>query len=59
MWENEWYQYQQNLFDAAEFESRLELWNFSMTFEINREVWDSQRYSFAVDFRVLLDDMIN
>lgn len=58
MWENEWYQYQQNLFDAAEFESRLELWNFSMTFEINREVWDSQRYSFAVDFRVLLDDMI-
>ena len=40
MWENEWYQYQQNLFDAAEFESRLELWNFSMNFQINREVWD-------------------
>ena len=57
MWENEWYQYQQNLFDAAEFESRLELWDFSMSFQINREVWDTQRYSFASDFRGLIDGM--
>ena len=57
MWENEWYQYQQNLFDAAEFESRLELWDFSMNFQINREVWDTQRYSFSSDFRDLIDGM--
>tara|TARA_Y100000588_G_scaffold184970_1_gene198849 strand:- start:366 stop:827 length:462 start_codon:yes stop_codon:yes gene_type:complete len=59
MWENEWYQYQQNLFDAAEFESRLELWEVSMSFQINQEVWETQRYSFAVNFRNLLDNMIN
>ena len=57
MWENEWYQYQQNLFDAAEFESELELWDFSMNFQINREVWDTQRYSFSSDFRDLIDGM--
>ena len=57
MWENEWYQYQQNLFDAAEFEPRLELWDSFMDFQINREVWDAQRYSFASDFRDLLDGM--
>ena len=57
MWENEWYQYQQNLFDAAEFEPRLELCDSFMDFQINREIWDAQRYSFASDFRDLLDGM--
>ena len=58
MWENEWYQYQQNLFDAAEFESRLELWRTIMAFQINQEVWEIQKYSFAADFRDVLDKLI-
>ena len=58
MWENEWYQYQQGLFEAEEFESRLALYERISTQPIYADHWNSISYSFAPSFRQLIDGMI-
>ena len=46
MWENEWYQYQNGLFDETEFEPRLNLWRNSMSNPHNILVWEQARLNF-------------
>ena len=58
MWENEWYQYQQGLFEAEEFESRLALYERISTQPIYADHWKTISYSFAPSFRQLIDGMI-
>ena len=58
MWENEWYQYQNGLFDETEFEPRLNLWRNSMSNPYNILVWEQARLNFSPDFRELLDNLI-
>ena len=58
MWENEWYQYQNGLFDETEFEPRLNLWRNSMSNPYNIVVWKQARLDYSPDFRELLDSLI-
>ena len=58
MWENEWYQYQQGLFDEGEFISRLDLWERVVSIPIYKEYWESVSYSFSPSFRVALDEIV-
>ena len=64
MWENELYQYKQGLFEAIEFESRLNLWEGliardSQDSEAMRQVWNGQRDNFSPEFVEIIDGMID
>ena len=64
MWENELYQYEQGLFEATEFESRLNLWEGLIArdnpdSEAMRRVWDIQRNNFSPEFVAIIDGMID
>ena len=59
MWENEWYQYNQGLFEPNEFEPRMELWKGEMQSGRHRVVWDQFREAYSVEFRALIDEMVD
>jgi hypothetical protein len=58
MWENEFYQYQEGLFDSVEFESRLALWERTLEFPVNFDFWEGQKYSFASEFVDFMDSEV-
>ncbi len=60
LWENEWYQYRRGLFEAGEFEPRLEIWRAM----VNRPgmicTWFSfQRAGYSPDFVELVDSLFS
>ena len=56
-WENSYYQYQQGLFDAEEFEPRMERWRIQMLGDPARQIWSSNRTWFSPGFRSIVDEM--
>jgi len=57
-WENSYYQYQQGLFDAAEFEPRMVRWENQMRSRAARTLWSSTRAWYAPDFRSRVDAFV-
>ena len=58
MWENEWYQYQQGLFEDEEFEPRLNLWRTALDGPLYIEFWGTVRDTHSPGFRDQLDRII-
>jgi len=58
MWENEYYQYQQGLFDSSEFEPRLITWAGVLNRPMSLEWWQRAQRSFSPDFVSLIDSLI-
>ena len=58
MWENEFLQYKQGLFEAKEFEARLEMWRTTIIIPPYLVLWESQRYSFSPSFVEFVDTLI-
>ena len=59
IWENEFYQYQLGLFGADEFTARTYAWRSQMGVDANEAVWEIVKDSFAPDFRVYLNEIID
>ena len=59
MWENEFYQYQKGLFDSDEFKARTNLWRRAIGFEANLQAWRQAEDSYAPDFRIYLNEIID
>jgi hypothetical protein len=60
LWENEWYQYQQGLFEPEEFEPRINMWNRMIDNEPGlRKMWETQRDSYSPGFKALIDSLID
>lgn len=60
MWENEWYQYQQGLFEAEEFLPRMELWRtIIVNSEEYRRLWGAWKSQHAPDFVEQIDAIVN
>jgi len=58
MWENEWYQYQQGLFEPEEFLPRMELWRGILTnSDEYKRLWDVWRNQHAPDFAEKIDSI--
>lgn len=57
-WENSYYQYQQELFDAAEFEPRMERWRGTMRNRTVRESWLATRQNYSPAFRAEVDRIV-
>ena len=55
IWENEWYQYQQGLFELEEFEPRMNMLRNIDSNSGYRHVWELVRMNFAPGFREFLD----
>ncbi len=59
LWENEWYQYQQGLFEPEEFEPRLNIWRRMVNTPGVIRVWEGgQREAFSPEFAALIDSLI-
>jgi len=59
MWENEWFQYQNGLFDEDEFAPRMEVWKGLSVFPGFRDMWNSQSNSYSPSFRAQLNAILN
>ena len=59
MWENEWYQYSQGLYDAEEFEPRLGIWKREMRNGRHQAFWTFWRDTYSPGFRSLIDEYVN
>lgn len=59
MWENEWYQYNQGLFEPEEFEARSTIWRREMGTGRYQRFWNSFKDTYSPDFRILIDDLVN
>ncbi|MFM1897122.1 MAG: hypothetical protein RLZZ385_2196 [Pseudomonadota bacterium] len=57
-WENSYYQYQRGLFDAAEFEPRMERWRSQMMAPSARATWHTTRQWYAPRFREVVDGIV-
>ena len=58
-WENSYYQYQRGLFDAREFEPRMQRWRSQMMeSEAARLMWRSNRDWYAPGFRSVVDEIV-
>lgn len=58
-WENSYYQYQRGLFEAAEFEPRMERWHAQMQSSAARSLWTGNREWYAPGFREVVDDIVS
>ena len=59
LWENEWYQYQQGLFEPEEFRPRIDIWRRMVNEAPGmRKVWERQRAAYSPDFKALIDSLI-
>ena len=58
LWENEWYQYQNGLFEQSEFEPRLTFWSTLLSLPAYRAIWELTKNTFAPNFRQQIDRMI-
>ena len=60
LWENEWYQYQQGLFEPEEFEPRIEMWRAMLRSSPGmREVWTFQRVAYSPEFKAFIDALVD
>ena len=60
LWENEWYQYQQGLFEPEEFEPRVYIWKRMINDAPGiRKVWEMQKGAYSPGFKALIDSLIN
>lgn len=57
-WENSYYQFQQGLFDPAEFEPRIVRWQSQMQSRASRTLWASNRDWYAPGFRARVDAIV-
>ena len=57
-WENSHRQFQLGLFSQDEFEARLNRWRSLLAIDSARNVWTRSRSSFASDFRLLVDGLV-
>ena len=58
-WENEYYQYQQGLFEEEEFLPRINTWSSNLSNQATREIWQSfDNGSYAPGFADILDSII-
>lgn len=57
-WENSYYQYEQGLFDTAEFEPRMVRWQSQMQSMAARTLWKSNREWYAPGFRSRVDAIV-
>jgi len=57
-WENSYYQYEQGLFDAEEFEPRMMRWRSQMESEAARVQWATTREWYAPGFRAVVDRIV-
>ena len=59
IWENEYYQFQQGLFEPDEFEPRVSLWKDRLNNQGYRNAWNAnERQFYAIDFVELIDSLI-
>lgn len=58
-WENSYYQYQQGLFDAEEFEPRMLRWRSQMESAAARSQWAVTRLWYAPGFRAEVDRLVD
>ena len=58
MWENEWYQFNNGLFDEAEFRPRMELWARFLRYPRFRENWQNAKFSYSPSFREQMDSLL-
>ena len=59
LWENEWYQYQQGLFEPEEFEPRINIWKAMISGSPGlRRVWQLQRTGYSPEFKALIDSLV-
>ena len=59
LWENEWYQYKQGLFEPEEFEPRINIWKQMIDNAPGmKKMWETQRYSYSPEFKGLIDSLI-
>lgn len=59
LWENEWYQYQQGVFEPEEFRPRINIWREMINDAPGmRMVSDYQRAAYSPDFKALIDSLI-
>ena len=60
LWENEWYQFRQGLFEPEEFQPRINIWRRMLNDTPGmRQVWQQyQRAGYSPDFRELIDSLI-
>ena len=58
MWENEWYQYQKQLYEEDEFLTRSSLWPGVLAQPGFRAIWEDQKNAYAPDFREYLDEKL-
>lgn len=59
MWENEWFQFQNGLFDEEEFKPRMEVWRGLTRFPGFKDLWNAQSNSYSPDFRNELNAILN
>lgn len=57
-WENSYYQYQQGLFEADEFEPRMVRWRGQMQSASARTLWRADRDWYAPAFRARVDAIV-
>ena len=57
-WENEFYQYEQGLFQDDEFFPHQETWRNLLATPGFRQVWEGAREGYSVRFRQVIDQMI-
>ena len=59
IWENEWYQYQQGLFDEEELEGRLTAWEFTLIRSAQyRSYWEIRRGTYSTSFTAQIDAIL-
>lgn len=56
--ENSYYQYQQGLFTAEEFEPRKAVWRIFMAGQGPRDHWQARRETYSPSFRAEIDQLI-
>lgn len=58
MWENEWYQFENGLFEESEFLSRIETWRGLLNIPIARNLWSNLSRSFSPSFVTQMNSLI-
>ncbi len=57
-WENSYYQFEQGLFDIADFEPRMVRWHSQMQSREARTLWTTNKEWYAPGFRARVDAMV-
>jgi len=58
IWENEWYQFQNGLFDETEFEARIKQWPSVINAPGYRRAWEATKETHSPDFVEYIDSLL-